>query len=67
MVREITQSGQYSQQMKQASVPRLAGVHLSRSMTGRWTRQEPVLPPSPGPDSLCDVLYLYPLVPIRYP
>jgi hypothetical protein len=54
MVLEITPSGQNSQQLKQAGLFRLAGMHFVRSMTGRLTRHEPVLPPSPGPGSLWD-------------
>jgi hypothetical protein len=55
MVLEITPSGQNSQQVKHAGLFRLAGMHFSRSMTGRLTRQDPVRPPSPGPGSLWDL------------
>jgi hypothetical protein len=58
MVREMTMSGQNSQQMKQASLPLLQGMQRFRSMTGRSTLHDPVLPPSPGPFSLCDVFLL---------
>jgi hypothetical protein len=47
IVRVITASGQYIQQMKQAWRLLLAGVHFSRSNTGFFTRQSPVLPASP--------------------
>jgi hypothetical protein len=56
MVLETTQSGQYSQQVKQAFLFCLAGIHLPKSMTGRRTRQEPVLPPSPGPGVLREII-----------
>ncbi len=55
IVREITISGQNSQQMKQASLFLLQGMHRLSFKTGLSTRQEPVRPPSPGPCSLCDV------------
>jgi hypothetical protein len=52
----MTASGQYNQQMKHASALRLAGMQVSVLMIGRKTLQNPVLPPSPGPGWLCDVL-----------
>jgi hypothetical protein len=55
IVREITISGQNSQQMKQASLFLLQGMQRLWSSTGRSTLHDPVLPPSPGPCSLCDV------------
>jgi hypothetical protein len=55
MVRVMTLSGQNSQQVKQAILSVFAGIHFSRSITGRLTRHEPVLPPSPGPGSLWDL------------
>jgi hypothetical protein len=54
IVRVMTLSGQKSQQVKQAILFVFAGIHLSKSITGRLTRHEPVLPPSPGPGSLWD-------------
>ena len=66
-VREMTPSGQYSQQMKQAGVPLLAGMQMLGSMTGLTTLHEPVLPASPGPGSLWEVLLPYWRVPTSYP
>lgn len=57
IVREITISGQNSQQIKQASLFLLQGMHRLWSMTGRSTRHDPVRPPSPGACSLCDVFF----------
>jgi hypothetical protein len=52
IVREMTTSGQKSQQIKQASVLRLQGIQRLLFNTGRSTLHAPVLPPSPGPCSL---------------
>ncbi len=56
MVFVTTQSGQYSQQLKQAFFLVFAGIHLSKLIMGRITRQDPVLPPSPGPGLLRDII-----------
>jgi hypothetical protein len=58
IVRVMTISGQKSQHMKQASAFLLQGMQRLLSNTGRSTRQEPVLPPSPAPGSLWEVFLL---------
>jgi hypothetical protein len=58
IVREMTISGQNSQQMKQASLFLLQGIQRLWSKTGRSTLHDPVFPPSPGPLSLWEVFLL---------